>query len=715
MSVMGRVGRLWGVLLSACAVLVVSAAATPPGALASTTLGWGTGVKAALPANVGTDPEVELNGVSCASPANCTAVGRYRDTSEASQGLLVTKSLGVWTTGVEATLPTGANTDPVVGLGSVSCASAGNCAAVGGYKDASGDVQGLLLSQSSGTWAAGVEAVLPVTVTGNPQVSLNSVSCGSAGNCTAVGEFTDPFGESQGLLLSKSSGGWSAGVEPPVPVGGEGVHPGIVLGSVSCTSAGNCSAVGDYTDGLGNNQGLLLTETSGSWSAAEAVPPTPAASNPSVTLYSVSCVSAGNCTAVGDYEDGSSHFQAMRLTETSGTWATGVKLAAPSGAATDPEAYLQSVSCTATGSCSADGGYNDSSGDTQGMVVTETSGTWGSAAKAILPAGTAGNPEVSMGSVSCSSAGNCAAVGNYSDSAGHGQGAFFSQTSGHWATGVKALLPTGVGTDPKAVLDRVSCTTAIDCTAVGRYSDTVGIDRGVLFTAAKASPRLSVGAPSSATASQTLGASVVAASLSLGASPVGTLQFRVFGPQPAPPSSCVVGGTVVGGAVSVSGNRAYHPAAGFVPKAAGTYWWYARYGGDFSDNAAASACGASMARTVVKHVPAISGFKQSHKRWREGKALPTIAAVKRKAPVGTAFTFAVNQPASVKLVFKQHNKVKGVLSLSANAGTDRITFQGRLSRTKRLAPGSYSVTITGTNADGVTSASKTLSFTIVKA
>jgi hypothetical protein len=69
----------------------------------------------------------------------------------------------------------------------------------------------------------------------------------------------------------------------------------------------------------------------------------------------------------------------------------------------------------------------------------------------------------------------------------------------------------------------------------------------------------------------------------------------------------------------------------------------------------------------------------------------------------------------VKPVLKQHNKVKGVLSLSAKAGTDRITFQGRLSRTQRLTPGSHSVTVTATNADRVTSDPKSLSFTIAKA
>jgi hypothetical protein len=87
----------------------------------------------------------------------------------------------------------------------VSCGSAGNCAAVGSYVDSSGNVQGLLLTGTSGTWAAGVEASLPANADKDPKANLNSVSCASAGNCTAVGEYDDSSGHEQGLLLSMSA------------------------------------------------------------------------------------------------------------------------------------------------------------------------------------------------------------------------------------------------------------------------------------------------------------------------------------------------------------------------------------------------------------------------------------------------------------------------------------------------------------------------------
>src|SRR5207249_3760739 len=133
------------------------------------------GVEAALPAGAGTDPGVVLTSVSGASAGNCGAVGGYTDSPGHRQGVLLSESAGTWAAGVEAALPAGAGTGPVVGLASVSCASAGSCGAVGSYQDSSGNRQGVMLSESAGTWAAGVEAVLPAGAGTNPFVGLTSV------------------------------------------------------------------------------------------------------------------------------------------------------------------------------------------------------------------------------------------------------------------------------------------------------------------------------------------------------------------------------------------------------------------------------------------------------------------------------------------------------------------------------------------------------------
>ena len=61
----------------------------------------------------------------------------------------MSETAGAWTTGVEATVPANANSEPSVDLTSVSCASAGNCTAIGIYYDSSANEQGLLISSTT--------------------------------------------------------------------------------------------------------------------------------------------------------------------------------------------------------------------------------------------------------------------------------------------------------------------------------------------------------------------------------------------------------------------------------------------------------------------------------------------------------------------------------------------------------------------------------------
>jgi hypothetical protein len=509
-----RLRVLSGLPPVACGVLLMLVA-VPPQALASANLG--TGVQASLPANAGKNTDALVNSVSCASAGNCTAVGSYTDSSGHGQGLLLSETSGRWAAGVEASLPANAGTNPDAFSDrvSVSCASAGNCTAVGGYKDSSGHQQGLLLSETSGRWAAGVEASLPAGAGTSPLVQLFSVSCASAGNCSAVGIYTDSSGHEQGLLLSETSGRWATGVEASLPANA-GTNPNVGLPSVSCASAGNCTAVGTYTSS-GAFQGLLLSETSGTWATGvEAALPAGTGTDTFVSLFSVSCASTGNCTAVGIYTDDSSgdaNRHGLLLSETSGTWAAGVEAPLPANASTNTTlmftGFVDSVSCASAGNCTAIGDYLDSSGHVQGLLLSETSGRWATGVEASLPTNARTNPDAFSdgGSVSCASAGNCTAFGSYTDSSGHSQGLLLSETSGTWATGVEASLPTNAGTNPDADLYSlsVSCASAGNCTAVGSYKDSSDNEQGVLFGGVNAltSALAVIGSPTSNGASVT--------------------------------------------------------------------------------------------------------------------------------------------------------------------------------------------------------------------
>jgi hypothetical protein len=130
--------------------------------------------------------------------------------------------------------------------------------------------------------------------------------------------------------------------------------------------------------------------------------------------------------------------------------------------------------------------------------------------------------------------------------------------------------------------------------------------------------------------------------------------------------------------------------------------------------------------------PTLSGLRQSEKKWREGKGKK-----KGGAPVGTNFTFTLNEAAQVKLSFGkkapgrragkkcvaatkataehprcQRTLAAGALTLSAKAGSNSIPFNGKVGG-KTLKPGTYTMTITATNVAGQTSTPQSLTFTIV--
>jgi len=126
-----------------------------------------------------------------------------------------------------------------------------------------------------------------------------------------------------------------------------------------------------------------------------------------------------------------------------------------------------------------------------------------------------------------------------------------------------------------------------------------GMTSTVVASPVAATTTTTLSAPGTDTTGTAIGASAIGASLSgAGSGATGTITFTVFGPQSSPPSTCTSGGTTVGTA-AVSGNGSYHPSAGFTPTTAGTYWWYASYGGDAGDQPSNSGCGSGMTHTVV--------------------------------------------------------------------------------------------------------------------
>ncbi|MGZ4299495.1 MAG: hypothetical protein ACXVVK_20860 [Solirubrobacteraceae bacterium] len=424
---------------------------------------WSRGVAGTLPADAGSDAFSYLFSVSCPSAGTCVAAGEYTTSAGGGQGLLISESNGVWGAGAAAPLP--GNAAPAsrqsVQLGAVTCLSAGNCTAVGEYMDASGSGQALMLTETGGTWGVGVEAALPGDATsraGRQFARLSSVSCPAPGNCTAVGEYTDTGGHPRGLLLTETGGTWSGGVPARLPADAgatallnPSAHFNYGLNEVSCPVVGECTVVGEYANRTGLEQGLLLNEHRGTWSRGRQprLPSNAATARlkKSFVLWSGSCPSAGNCAVVGWYETRSGRGDPLVVTERNGRWARGLGVGVPPNAARKPPLAdeLEWVSCASAGNCTAVGDYY-ARGKLQGLLITESHGRWGRPVAASLPgngtqaASAVSDEDPALYRVSCAGAGSCSALGTYEVAANNPQGMLLTQTTGAWGQAVQALL-----------------------------------------------------------------------------------------------------------------------------------------------------------------------------------------------------------------------------------------------------------------------------------
>jgi hypothetical protein len=362
---------------------------------------WNRGVPLLLPSNAIAPPKpksgdvdvVGLSGVSCSAPGDCVAVGTYETNAEIWDPLIVVERDGRWTRAIEAPLPAGA---PIAGqnavLTTVTCSQIG-CTAAGVYVDPSGHQQMLAVSGSGDTWSAAPTPAAPGDANSDPNIIPSSIACAGPGTCAAVGTYINPLQNSLGLLLSETGGRWASATGATLPAGaapaGTVGDQTVVLSSVACPQAGACTAVGWYFDNDENGQALLVTQAGGSWQpGTEVALPSNAVGGlekQSAGLDWISCASVGNCLATGVYTDIGYNSQGLLLTESGGTWQTGLESPLPPNAASVQYAAADQSDCTAAGTCAVIGQYNDQRGNVLAYVLSERDGTWGHASELRLP------------------------------------------------------------------------------------------------------------------------------------------------------------------------------------------------------------------------------------------------------------------------------------------------------------------------------------------
>lgn len=138
--------------------------------------------------------------------------------------------------------------------------------------------------------------------------------------------------------------------------------------------------------------------------------------------------------------------------------------------------------------------------------------------------------------------------------------------------------------------------------------------------------------------------------------------------------------------------------------------------------------------------PRITGLRELRRSWRLGRQFAKVSSKGRvRTPVGTVFSFTLNEPATVSFAFSKettgrlvgrkcqrvtrqdsgHRRCErmvraGGFVFTAHVGRTSLAFQGRITRTATLTTGKYRVSVGATNSTGGRSPSSVLHFAVTK-
>jgi hypothetical protein len=355
----------------------------------------------------------KLNSVYCTGSTDCWAAG-FQNTAKSALVNQIVRWNGKKWTAVPVPNPGGTKMDDDNQLISVRCTSAANCWAVGFYNTTSSSLP-QALHWNGKKWG---QVTVPVPGgTGEDDFTfLNDVSCVSASDCWAVGDYGNNGVNDVGknLVLHWTGKKWfKVTVSNPAGTKQDDFN---VLDAVRCASANDCWAAGtagvDSSVTIQENEMLHWNGTK--WSEADVPSPAGSMVGAISEIEGLSCTSAKDCWAVGDYGGGSvsdSTFLNMALHWNGHNWSQ-VKTPNPDGTGSGDSNFLSSVTCTAANNCWTAGTLGGiTSGDDETGEALHWQGTKWSLTTTPNPGGTAEDDQNELNSVRCNSAKDCWIVG----------------------------------------------------------------------------------------------------------------------------------------------------------------------------------------------------------------------------------------------------------------------------------------------------------------
>jgi hypothetical protein len=370
----------------------------------------------------------------------------------------------------------------------------------------------------------------------NQSAAIDSVSCPAQGYCVAVGSYAGTGNGS--LVVSEVGGMWQTATTLP-SISGETTGGGV-LDSVSCTSAGNCVAVGTGATNKGLIEPTIATETSGAWTKP-LLPTMPTGDDETgATELSVSCPAAGDCVVAGTDYPSTGPELPLVIPENNGHWAASETLGPLSGQLADANQVISvsAIDCAAVGQCTVVGNDKTATG-AQGYALLDSANNF-TEVDLPYPTGTVGflttNPDLGLAAVACADPADCAAAGGFptagTPAAPNATPMTAVEAGGMWTVPTALAPPADSVAAPAglATIAGLSCPAVGQCEGVGGYQNSSGalipmVAGSVLpLTVANSSlPPAQIGHPYTAqlTAGGGLGAgtwSVIAGTLPIGLS-----------------------------------------------------------------------------------------------------------------------------------------------------------------------------------------------------
>jgi hypothetical protein len=353
---------------------------------------------------------------ACAAPGECIVSGWFRHAEAA------VRVNGAW--GKAREIPGVAALGANSRITTFTCSGTGWCSAAGSYqlpgKSRPAKFGSFVVSERAGTWRDAEPITGLAAIDKGGQGGIGDMSCIPQGQCTGVGFYTTPSGQSGLLSVAENGGTWGSArvITGALPAVARSLF-GMLR--ASCTAPGNCSVVGTYNTALHQDpdQVFTVTETGGRWGRVQALPGLAAlrARFGNGMITGVSCSGPGECVLAGSYASaGAFKYSAepsavFVASQVNGTWQRAHGVSGPAGIRPGQHAGITSVSCGQAGGCVAAGGYPVSGGQ-RAFVVTEKAGHWGRAIEVPGLAGlTSDNSTILW--TDCWSAARCIAVGTY--------------------------------------------------------------------------------------------------------------------------------------------------------------------------------------------------------------------------------------------------------------------------------------------------------------